>query len=115
MACLTRNPASARHAATADQSNALLQRQLPTKFNITVATVYQGITTAELPGQGGCWRLPVHARFRRPPETSAGACPLCLRRLNQPMLMAPSEARREARSTRESLNAKTEAVEDLET
>ena len=44
MACLTRNPASARHAATADQSNALLQRQLPTKFNITVATVYQGIT-----------------------------------------------------------------------
>ena len=43
MVRLTRNPASARHAASADQSNALLQHPLPTKFNITVATVYKGI------------------------------------------------------------------------
>ena len=43
---LTRNPASALHAASADQSNALrlLQRQLPTQSNITVATEYKGIT-----------------------------------------------------------------------
>ena len=40
MVWLTRNPASARHAASADQSNALLQRPLPTKLRITVATVY---------------------------------------------------------------------------
>ena len=37
---LTRDPALAWHAALADQSNALLQRQLPTKLRITVATVY---------------------------------------------------------------------------
>ena len=36
MVWLPRNPASAKHAA--DQSNALLQRQSPTKFSITVAT-----------------------------------------------------------------------------
>ena len=40
MACLTQNPASARHATTVDQFNALLLRPVPTKFNSTVATVY---------------------------------------------------------------------------
>ena len=40
MLWMTRNPASARHAASADQLNALLQSLLPTKFSISVATVY---------------------------------------------------------------------------
>ena len=40
MVWLTQNPTSAWHAASADQSNALLQSQLPTKSRITVARVY---------------------------------------------------------------------------
>ena len=35
--------------------------------------VQQDSLTAELPGQGGCRRLPVRARFRSPPAASAGA------------------------------------------
>ena len=53
MVWLTRKPESVRHDASADQSNALLQRQLPTKYNITVATV----TLQSCPGKavaGGC-------------------------------------------------------------
>ena len=37
---MTQNPVSAQHAASADQSKALLQRLLPTKFSITVTTVF---------------------------------------------------------------------------
>ena len=50
----------------------------------------------------------------RPRPFSAGARPRCRRRPNQPMLMAPAEARREARRARQSPNANPEAVEDLE-
>ena len=108
MVWLTWNPASALHAASADldQSNALLQRPLPTKFSITVTTVYTQRYNRSHWQQSclllaGCGRLSVHARFRRSPAASAGASPLCWRSPNKPMLMTPAEARREAQSTRQ--------------
>ena len=70
--------------------------------------------TAELPGQGGCKRFPVHARIRRPPAASAGARPRCQRRPDQPKLLVTAEAHREAKSTRQSPKAKPEAVENLD-
>ena len=88
---MTGNPPSAWHTTSADESNARLQRPLPIEFSITVATGYQDLLTAELPGQGDCGRSKVRSLFRRPPAASAGACPLCQRSPNQPMLMAPAE------------------------
>ena len=63
MAWLTRNPASAWHAASEDQSNALLQRQLPTKLRITVATVYIQRYNK------------IHWHPRCPGKAAAGGCP----------------------------------------
>ena len=117
MVWLTRNSASARHAASADQSNALLQRPLPTKLRITVATVYiQRYSKIHwrqsCPGKaaaGGCPFVPGSGARPQPvpaPARGAGAV--------QPMLMAPAEAYREARSTRQSPKAKIKAVKDFE-
>ena len=81
-------------------------RCLHWKFSITVTTVYTQRYNRIHWLQSWlllacCRRLPVHARFRRSPAASAGACPLCWRRPNKPMLMIPAEARREAQSTRQ--------------
>ena len=99
MASLTRNPASARYAATADQSNALLQRQLPTKFNISVATVYKG-TTGFIDCSAARARLLREVARPRPVQAPARdqcRCPPAVPAPpNQPMVMTPSEARREA-------------------
>ena len=50
--------------------------------------------TAELPSQDGWGRLPVHARFRRPPAASAGPRQLCRHR--------PANADGTSRSSHES-------------
>ena len=65
----------------------------------------------------------IHWQHSGPSKAAEGGCPsapcsgasqLYLRRPNQPMLMAPAEAPREAQSTRQSPKVKTEDVEDLE-
>ena len=91
------------------------------KFSSTVktTTVYQGITWTGLiysrdAFASDCWRLPIRALFKRLPAAIASARTRCRRSSNQPMLMAPAEAWvcREARRTRQSPKAKTEAVKD---
>ena len=82
------NNASAWHAASADKSNALLQRLFPQKFSITVATeVEKDSLTAELPWQGCCSRFPVHAQFRHQPTANAFPRQLCRCSPKQPMLI----------------------------
>ena len=74
--------------------------------------------TAELPGQGGCGRMPVRARFRHSPvrarfRRGRGQC-RCPPAVTAPPQPANAEARREARSTRQCPTVTTKAVEDLE-
>ena len=110
MVWLTRNQASAQQAASADQSKALLQCPLTTKLRITVATAWVNIQRynrihwhQSCPGKvaaGGCPSAPCSGARPQPvpaPARCAGAA--------QPMLMAPAEAYREARSTRQSPKA----------
>ena len=87
------------HAASADQSDALLQRPSPTKFKITVATVYQGLTGFIDCRAVRARRLRELARLRMVQAPACDQCrrpPAVRRRPNQPMLMAPAEARRES-------------------
>ena len=100
-----------------DSMSAYFNHLLPTKLRTTVATGYlqrynrihwqQRCSGKE--AEGGCPSAPSSGARQQPepaPASSAGAV--------QPMLMEPAEARREARSTRQSPTAKTKAVEDLE-
>ena len=86
MIWLTRNPGSSLHFVSADLSNTLLQRLLPTHFSITVATVYQSITgfidsraaLARWLQEVACLRsvyVPLASQRRVPaPACAAGAC-----------------------------------------
>ena len=118
MVWLTQNPASARDAASADQSNALLQHPSTTKLRITVATVYLQrynriywlqSCPAKTAG-GGCPSTPGSGARPQPVQAPASCAGTA-----QPMLMAPAEARTKALSKRQSPMAKTcKAVEDFE-
>ena len=90
-----------RCSACCLQTSALLQPQY----------IYQGIT-GFIDSRAARTRLLLEVARQRPVQ--ALALRQCRRRPNQPMLMAPAEAHREARSTRQSPTAKTKAVEDLE-
>ena len=96
-----------RCSACCLQTSALLQPQY----------IYQGIT-GFIDSRAARTRLLLEVARQRPVQALAlrqcRARPRCRRRPNQPMLMAPAEAHREARSTRQSPTAKTEAFEDLE-
>ena len=75
MVLLIQNMASARHAASADQCNAWLQRPLATKFKIPAATVYRGITAFIDSKAARARRLREVARTRpiQAPDSGAGA------------------------------------------
>ena len=90
-----------RCSACCLQTSALLQPQY----------IYQGIT-GFIDSRAARTRLLLEVARQRPVQ--ALALRQCRRRPNQPMLMAPAEAHREARSTRQSPTAKTEAFEDLD-
>ena len=101
MVWLTWNPATARHAASADQSNALLQSLLPTKLSMTVATVYiERDNRIHWQQSAGLLR----SQYWRPPAVAAPP---------SQRWWHPEEGR-EARSGRQSPKAKTEAVKDFE-
>ena len=117
---MTQTPGSAWHAASADQSNAWQQRSLPTNseffVNIPTGLVDSRAARTRRLLEVAC---PCRAR-RRPlsaPARGAGAAPTSwsLAACHQHrVLMAPAEARKESRSTRQRPKANTEAVEDLE-
>ena len=89
MVWVTRNQASAWHAASIDQSNALLQNQVYTKFSITVTTLFTPRYN-RIHWQQSCLLLEV-ACLLQLQEPASSSHQLCLHCHNQPILIAPAE------------------------